>query len=231
MAVSRTKPAHQGLVHARVLSRHRVSPGFVRVVLGGDDLAAIEPMGHDHWVRFFLPSGEGSLERLPGSMGLLSYARYRALPAARRPVLRNYTIADLRHGDGGPELDIDFAVHEAPDGQQPGPAIGWALGCREGDPVALIDEGITFAPPEGVASFLLVGDETALPGIAGILRSLPDDARGTALLEVASAEDVRELPAPAGVELRWLPRTDPHAVPGALALAAVQQLPAPDAGG
>jgi NADPH-dependent ferric siderophore reductase len=228
MSLARSKPVSQQLVRARVAASQRLSPGFVRVVLRGDDLATMEPMGHDHWVRFFLPSGDGSLERLPGSMGLLSYARFRAIPAARRPVLRNYTVADLRHGPDGSELEIDFAVHAPDHDGGAGPAITWALGCAEGDEVALIDEGTTFVPPGPVSDYLLVGDETALPAVAGILRSLPPGAHGLALVEVASAGDVRELVGPVGVVVRWLPRTDPAAVPGRLALTTLQDLPAPD---
>ena len=51
-----------------------------------------------------------------------------------------------------------------------------------------------------------MGDETALPAIAGILRDLPGDAVGAALCEVPLSADVQELAAPAGVEVVWLPR-------------------------
>ena len=65
--------------------------------------------------------------------------------------------------------------------------------------------GIEFAPGEA-GRVLLVGDETAVPAVAGILRDLPPDAVGTAVLEVPQTEDVQDLVAPAGVEIRWLPR-------------------------
>ena len=45
-----------------------------------------------------------------------------------------------------------------------------------------------------------------------------------------TAEDVPELKAPPGVQVRWLPRGDAASTPGRLALAALQELtPSPDA--
>jgi NADPH-dependent ferric siderophore reductase len=53
---------------------------------------------------------------------------------------------------------------------------------------------------------LLAGDETALPAISRILAEAPPTTRGVALLEVAGPEEEQRLPAPVGVELRWLHR-------------------------
>jgi NADPH-dependent ferric siderophore reductase len=70
---------------------------------------------------------------------------------------------------------------------------------------------------------LLAGDETAVPAIAGILRDLPADAVGTALLEVPLAADVQDLAAPSGVDVRWLPR-DGRPLGSLLHAAAVERL-------
>ncbi|SDD75869.1 siderophore-interacting protein [Auraticoccus monumenti] len=227
MSTRRAKPPHQGLVQAEVARRELVSPGFVRVTLQGPQLSLVRPLGHDHWVRFFLPRGEGSLDRLPASMGLVSYARYRAIPAAHRPVLRNYTVAAVRHDGSTSELDLEFVLHEPGADGEVGPAAGWAAACVAGDRAALIDEGTTFLAPEDTGAYLLVGDDTALPAVAGILRSLPAAARGLALVEVGHPEDVRELEGPPEVEVRWVVRSDPQAVPGAQALERVRELPRP----
>lgn len=53
---------------------------------------------------------------------------------------------------------------------------------------------------------LLVGDSTDLPAIHDILRDLPSDSYGQVYLEVATAIQVRPLPAPAGVSVSWLCR-------------------------
>ena len=66
--------------------------------------------------------------------------------------------------------------------------------------------GIEFAPGDA-HQILLAGDETAVPAIASILDSLKDSrARGKAVLEVPSAEDIIDMTAPAGFEIEWLPR-------------------------
>ena len=74
---------------------------------------------------------------------------------------------------------------------------------------------------------LLAGDETALPAISRVLAAAAPQTRGVALLEVAGAAEEQPLPAPAGVELRWLHRDG--AAPGTTTLLAdaVAALPRP----
>jgi NADPH-dependent ferric siderophore reductase len=145
-------------------------------------------------------------------------------------VLRNYTVRAFREdGPDGAEMDVDFVIHGSAVEGTAGPAATWAQTCRLGDPVAVLDEGIMFTPTDHDAEVALIGDETALPAAAGILASLPPSARGVAVLEVPEAEDRQELIAPAGVEVRWVVRADPRAVPGAAALCALAETPQPDA--
>jgi NADPH-dependent ferric siderophore reductase len=216
-AQTRQKPLDSTLLTLRVSGRRRLSPSFARVTLVGDDLARFAPLGRDQWFRLFLPVAEGTLSRLPKRLDALAYFRYLAIAKTERPVLRNYTVAGFRPvGEHGPELDVDFVLHGSAAEGTAGPAATWAETCDPGDAVAILDEGILFTPDAGVTGpFALVGDETALPAIAGILASLPADATGTALIEVPDAGDVRDLVAPPGVEVRWVVRLDPHATPGA----------------
>lgn len=215
-AQTRQKPLDSTLLTLRVRERRRLSPSFARVTLIGEDLARFTPMGRDQWFRLFLPVAEGTLARLPQRLDTLAYVRYLAIARTERPVLRNYTVAGFRPaGEHGPELDIDFVLHGSAAEGTAGPAATWAETCEPGDPVAILDEGILFTPPAGAAGpFALVGDETALPAIAGILRSLPPDATGTALVEVPDAGDVRDLIAPTGVDVRWVVRVDRDATVG-----------------
>lgn len=53
----------------------------------------------------------------------------------------------------------------------------------------------------------MVGDLTALPAIANIAAGLPDTATGLICIE-ADADDVCELPTPAGVSVRWCESAD-----------------------
>lgn len=216
-AQTRQKPEKSELLTLRVRERRRLSPSFARVTLVGDDLARFSPLGRDQWFRLFLPVAEGSLSRLPSRLDTLAYFRYLAIAKTERPVLRNYTVAGFRpSGEHGPELDVDFVLHGSAAEGTAGPAATWAETCEPGDPVAILDEGILFTPAADLAGpFALVGDETALPAIAGILASLPFGATGTAMIEVPDPGDVRDLAAPVGVEVRWIVRIDPHATPGA----------------
>lgn len=207
------KDAKKGetLAVVNVVRTARVSPNFVRVTVGGDQLAAIEKKGFDHWFRLFLPKEEGETSfNLPNRADMIGYLKYLRMPAATRPYLRNYTVRDFRPGEL--ELDIDFAVH----GDE-GIATRWATRTQPGDTVAIIDQGCGFDVDPAVDFHLLVADETGLPAVAGILRDLTRDAIGTAFIEIVHADDAQDTGAPDGFTVTWLVRA-PGARPGSLAL-------------
>ncbi|TGO06617.1 siderophore-interacting protein [Serinibacter arcticus] len=228
------KPAQQGLVHLTVLRTRRLSPHWMRVTLGGAEVDSFTPMGYDQWFRLFLPvGGEEGLDRLPAKANqMIGYLRYLRIPDGVRPVMRNYTVRAHRPASGtnGAEIDVDLVLHGTPHDGTAGPASSWAQTCAAGESVVIIDEGLGFNPAHGTASVLLVGDETALPAVAGICASLPPDATGTALVEVPSLEDAQEIARPDGVGLRWIVR-DASVKPGTLALAALRDLPAAEIDG
>jgi NADPH-dependent ferric siderophore reductase len=229
MSATRVKPADPRLATMHVLRSERISPSFARVTLGGGDIDDFAFMGYDQWFRLFLPVSEASLSRLPAKLDTFAYLRYLAIARTDRPVLRNYTVRAFRAvGPDGPELDVDFVLHGSAAAGTSGPAATWAATCAPGDAVAILDEGIAFCPPaEPAPHVALVADETALPAAAGILGSLPRDARGTAYLEVPHADDRQGLDEPAGVDVRWVVRDAPGAIPGAAALAVASGAPVP----
>jgi NADPH-dependent ferric siderophore reductase len=226
---SRRKPEVTELLTLHVLRTARVSTGFVRVTLGGEDAARFRPMGYDQWFRLFIPVADDAvLSRLPDKLDTLAYLRYLAIARTQRPVLRNYTVRAYRpDGPQGAELDVDFVLHGTPEDGTSGPAATWAQTCAPGDAVAILDEGITFPAAAAHDRVLLVADETGLPAVAGVLASLGRETTGVAVVEVPHADDVQDLVGPAGVEVRWVVRDDPHALPGPAVLAAVQALPVP----
>jgi NADPH-dependent ferric siderophore reductase len=200
----------------------RISPNFVRVTLGGEQFAEMPDHGFDHWFRLYLPreSGETNFD-LPHHLDMLGYLKYLRMDRATRPPMRNYTSRDFRKH--ALEMDVDFVVH----GDE-GLATRWATRAKAGDRVALLDQGTGFDHDPAATHVLLVTDETGLPAVAGILRDLPGDKLGTAIIEVPHAEDVQELDAPSGVDVQWLVRDDPHGKPGELALDAVRGWTKPD---
>lgn len=177
------RPASASVLLLSVVRRSSISPGFVRVTLGGADVARFEPMGFDQWSRLFI--GASSRGEVPHPLTPRAYLRH-VLARDERPLMRSFTIAGSRPD----ELDIEVAVHPA--------ASPWG---HVGQPVALLDQGTGFVAPAG-APVCLVGDATALPAIAGILRSLPHDAVGRVVVDLP-AEDRRDLPRPPAVTLSY----------------------------
>lgn len=217
--------AESGLIHAEVVRRELVTPHMVRVTLGGDDLHRFVFTGFDQWFRLAIPVRDdgSSLADLPDTFGIGGYLRYLRLPKQTRPVIRSYTVRAFRPAaEGcGAELDIDFVVH----GDQ-GIAGPWAAAAAPGDPVAFIDQGHGWPDRRPGDWVLLVGDESGLPAVAGILRDLPLNAVGHAFIEVLDESDRQPTGAPHGVQVHWLARSGGEA-PGALALPAVQRLSFP----
>lgn len=208
--------ADSGLVHAFVKRRELISPHFVRVTLEGEDLQRFTWLGYDQWVRLAVPSAEGvRFDNLPSKFGIGGYLKYKTLPKGTRPVIRNYTLRDYRPDPL--ELDIDFVVHGTD-----GVAGPWAAAAEPGDEVAFIDQGCGWKPVPAPWT-LLVGDESALPAVVGILRDMPRDATGHAFIEVPDAADAQQVDAPAGFEITWLTRSQGEAV-GEQAIAAVKEL-------
>lgn len=214
------KDARKGraLCMLQVARRARVSPHVIRVTLAGEELAQWPDHGSDHWFRLFLPreDGETDFAALPHQLGLFGYVKYKRIPETTRPILRNYTVRELRREQR--ELDIDFVVH----GDE-GPASRFAQTAALGTPVALLDQGEGFATASGTTFHLLASDETGMFGVVNILRDLPRDAQGLALIEIPDAADAQPVDPPEGVEVRWLVRTNGQ-VPGTVALTTLREV-------
>lgn len=211
-----------GLYTAQVRRSERITPHMVRVTFGGLDLHRLPHRGYDHWFRLFLPRADGGTDfgAVPEKFDFTGYLRYLTAKSGTRPPFRNYTVREHRPDDG--EIDVDFVAH----GER-GIAGPWAQRAQPGEQVALIDQGRGFDPLDDTTQVLLVGDESALPAIAGIVRDLPRETRGLAIIELPDQADRQPLQAPAGFELRWLAREDAHERPGLRALDEVRTVTPP----
>lgn len=224
----RLMPSDPRMFHATVLRTARVSPSFQRVTLTGPDLAELEWQGHDHWFRFFLPGSVGAALVLPEVEGRSWWQAYLAIAEEQRPHCSNYTVADLRRTRSGTEIDVDVVLHTDGTGALAGRVARWAVATTPGTAVALLDQGPMFDPPTDAERVHLVADESGLPGVRGILRSLAPTALGSAVIEVPTDDDVDpRLVHPAGVEVTWVSRGGHHARPGAAALTALESRPGP----
>ena len=200
------------LDEVEVRSVARVSPSFVRVELGGAGLAECGTDGplYDQRMKIIFPNAAGNLPSF-ADMDESWWSTWTQIPEEERGSMRTYTIRDLVGSGPDTRLVVDIVVHDPSHGS--GPGNTWALHASVGDRVIVLTPrkghafgGIEWAP--GTASRLLVvGDETAVPAVRGILRDLPADAQGAAFLEVPTADDIqRDLAKPAGVDVTWLPR-------------------------
>jgi NADPH-dependent ferric siderophore reductase len=195
-----------------VVSARRISPSFVRVELGGPDLAHLGVDGprYDQRIKLVFPDPvTGGLSSVAGTddAGL---SRWFDRPAAERGHVRTYTIRDVRGSGAGTTIVVDMVLHL--EAGATGPGSLWAARAATGDRVVLMAPrrghvfgGIEFTPSPG-AELLLVGDETAVPAVCAVLEQLPPTATGAAFLEVPVTGDVLDVRRPDGVSVTWLPR-------------------------
>lgn len=224
----RLMPSDPRMSRATVLRTTRTSPSFQRVTVGGPDLDGFDWQGHDHWFRLFVPATPGAALVLPEVEGRAWWQAYLAIAEEQRPHCSNYTVADLRRTGTGTEIDLDVVLHVDGAGHLAGRVARWAVGATPGSPVALLDQGPMFDPPAGTRRVHLAADESGLPGVRGILRSLAPTAVGTAVLEVPTDDDVdHRLVHPAGVEVTWVSRGGHHGRPGAGALEVLESRTGP----
>ncbi len=188
-----------------VVRTERVGPALMRVTLTGDRLGDVVTGGRDQRFKLFLPQPGQDAPLLP-DLGEGWYAQWRAQDPAVRPVMRTYTVRELRREPD--ELDVDFVQHGT--GDHSGPASTWAREAAPGDRVTVLapvvedNGGVDFQPPAGTDWVLLTADESALPAVAGILAWLPAGIPAKVWIEVAHPEDVEDLPTDADAEITWL---------------------------
>lgn len=179
-----------GARHLQLLRRESVTPGFVRVTLGGPELAGFVSTGFDDHVKFILP--QPGLER----PNLPKIVDGRPSFEGERPTTRDYTPLrwDLERG----ELEIEFALHNT------GPAAEWALNAPLGQWVGVAGPRGSMVVPQEFAWHWLLGDESALPAIERRLAELPATAKATVRIHVADARDQRPLASAAQLDLQWV---------------------------
>jgi NADPH-dependent ferric siderophore reductase len=132
----------------------------------------------------------------------------------RRPLIR--TLTPLRHDPVGDELDLEVVIHAE------GPLSQWAGACRPGDRVALSGPGRGYTIAGGATTFLLAGDESAIPALGQLVDALPPPARAAVVVEIAHPEARLPLTDKPSVELRWVDRPA-GAPPGDALVAAVAE--------
>lgn len=178
----------------QVQHSERINPHLVRITLTGDALPGFTSPGFDDHVKLFFPDPETGVLVLPqvGPAGPV-YPE-----GGARPIARDYT---PRHYDPAANtLQIDFALHEA------GPATAWALQAKPGDALGVGGPRGSFILPTNFDTFLLIGDDTALPAISRRLAELPAGTNAIVIAEVEDASAEQRFSSAANVNIEWIHR-------------------------
>jgi NADPH-dependent ferric siderophore reductase len=162
----------------------------VRVTLTGAELTGLDIGLPAASIRILLPrppSGEVVLPVWNGNEFLDA--------DGTRPVIR--TLTPLGFDAQRLALDVEIVLHGD------GPLATWAGRARPGERAAISGTGRGYEIDQAAGSFLLAGDESALPAIGLLLDAVPSTADVAACIEVADPSGRRELRTRAGVAVAW----------------------------
>lgn len=192
----------------------RLTPHMQRIVFGGDELRGFVSSAPDDHVKLFFPNSSGEIVTpVPGPNGP-------SWPAGRDySPMRDYT--PRHHDQEHHELTVDFVLHGD------GPASEWAKQASPGQRIGAGGPRGSVIVPDDFDSYVLVGDETALPAIGRWLQEMPSGPRVEVLAEIPEAADRQPLPSAAQVRIRWLERDNQPVESSDLLEQALRELPTP----
>jgi NADPH-dependent ferric siderophore reductase len=172
-----------------------VTTRLSRVTLAGPDLAGFRVEQPASSIRVLLGR--------PGSADLVipdwtgnAFVR----PDGSRPTIR--TLTPLRVDPDAGEIDVAIVVHPG------GTAARWAQQVGPGDVAAISGPARGYAVDPDARSFLLGGDETAIPAISQLLAAVPAEREVRVLIEVAQADARPPLPRHPGAAVQWVVGSD-----------------------
>lgn len=168
-----------------------LTPRMRRITLGGEQLQGFVSLGSDDHIKLLFPQNAAEQAALdsPG---------FNLKGDGPQPAMRDYTPRRFDLGLG--ELEIDFVLHGD------GPAATWAEQAAVGQHLHIGGPRGSMIVPDIFDSYLLIGDETALPAIARRLEQLPAGRRVLAVIEVANASEQQTLESAADVQVIWVRR-------------------------
>lgn len=169
-----------------------LTPRMRRITLGGPELKGFISLGSDDHVKLLFPQNaaeQAALEILVLGAGKDS---------GPMPAMRDYT--PRRCDLDALELDIDFVLHGD------GPASTWAEQARPGQFLHIGGPRGSMIVPDMFDSYLLIGDETAIPAIARRLEGLAANRRALVIIEVENGAEQQRLESPAQVDVIWVLR-------------------------
>lgn len=187
-----------------------LSPHMLRIVLVGDELDGFAIPSPASSVRLLLPPPGAAEIVMPTWTG-----NQFELPNGDRAPIRTFT--PRAFDPDRLALTLDFVLHER------GAASDWARQAAPGDVVAISGPGRSEDLDADAQSFLLAGDETALPAIGQLLETIDGGHSIDVHVEVRSDDARIELPPHPGATVTWH-EADSGAAPGEAMVAAVLDL-------
>lgn len=169
-----------------------LTPRMRRITLGGPELAGFISLGTDDHVKLLFPQ---NAEQAAALETLVLGAGKSDVPM---PEMRDYT--PRRYDLDKLELDIDFVLHGD------GPASTWAEQAKPGQFLHIGGPRGSMIVPDIFDSYLLIGDETALPAIARRLEGLAANRKALVVIEVENGKEQQTLESPAQVNVIWVLR-------------------------
>lgn len=166
-----------------------LTPRMRRITLGGAELEGFISLGSDDHIKLMFAS-------TPQEQAALDNPD--ANSEGVRPTLREYTPRRIDFATG--ELDIDFVLHGD------GPASTWAAQAQAGQFLTIAGPRSSMVVPDIFDSYLLIGDETAIPAIARRLEELPSTRKVLVVIEIEDAQEQQPLVSQAQVEVIWVQR-------------------------
>ncbi|WP_339519099.1 siderophore-interacting protein [Pseudomonas proteolytica] len=168
-----------------------ITPRMRRITLGGEQLAGFISLGSDDHIKLLFAQNAAE-------QAALESPTFSVKGEGPQPAMRDYTPRriDLSRG----ELDIDFVLHGD------GPASTWAEQAKPGQHLHIAGPRGSMIVPDIFDSYLLVGDETAIPAIARRLEELPAGRKALVVIEIADEHEKQALDSAADVQVTWVVR-------------------------
>lgn len=205
--VRREPPAFRSLEVRRVTD---LTPHMRRVVLGGPELVGFDDPGPASSVRLLLPPRGADTIVMPRWTG-----NDWVLPDGERAPIRTFTPRHLdRDAD---ELTLDVVLHDG------GAASEWARSAQPGVVTAISGPGRGYEPDHEAQTYLLAGDETALPAISQLLEHIPAATAVDVHVEITAPEAKLDLPEHPAAQITWH-LADGGAPPGSAFATAIEDL-------
>ncbi|QXI16838.1 siderophore-interacting protein [Pseudomonas hamedanensis] len=176
----------------QVLRVTDLTPRMRRITLGGPELAGFISLGTDDHVKLLFPQNAEQAAALE-TLVLGAGKDNGPLPEMRDYTPRRYDLEKM-------ELDIDFVLHGD------GPASTWAEQAQPGQFLHIGGPRGSMIVPDIFDSYLLIGDETALPAIARRLEGLAANRKALVVIEVENGAEQQKLDSAAQVNVIWVLR-------------------------